>query len=443
MIFKQSVRPNKIYTYTKTIARWLSTAMMLSFLAAPTWGAQQLIDRVVAIVDDDIITASELEKRIENVRIQNRERDMPDNNELRQQVLERMITESVQLQMADRAGIRISDAQLNEAMQRIAEQNNMTLAQFQQTMVKEGVSFAYAREQIRNEMRVSRVQQYQVGERIQITEQDVDYFLASDIGRMAASAEYRFRHILIAVSSSATPEEFIAAQEKANNLVTQLREGAEFSRLAMVESSGRTALNGGDMGWRKEAQLPSIFSDLAPTMNVGDVSQPIRTASGFHIIKLEDKRGGNSQVIEQAKVRHILIQTNEIRDEARARTLIDKLYDQLKAGADFATLAREYSDDPGSGTAGGDLGWVSPGEMVPEFEAVMARTPEGEISPPLLSQFGWHILQVTERRSTDIGEEQQRKQIRQMLFGKRFEEELPIWLRKIRSEAYVDIKEAS
>ncbi|MDF1764235.1 MAG: SurA N-terminal domain-containing protein, partial [Oleibacter sp.] len=263
MIFKQSVRPNKIYTYTKTIARWLSTAMMLSFLAAPTWGAQQLIDRVVAIVDDDIITASELEKRIENVRIQNRERDMPDNNELRQQVLERMITESVQLQMADRAGIRISDAQLNEAMQRIAEQNNMTLAQFQQTMVKEGVSFAYAREQIRNEMRVSRVQQYQVGERIQITEQDVDYFLASDIGRMAASAEYRFRHILIAVSSSATPEEFIAAQEKANNLVTQLREGAEFSRLAMVESSGRTALNGGDMGWRKEAQLPSIFSDLA------------------------------------------------------------------------------------------------------------------------------------------------------------------------------------
>jgi peptidyl-prolyl cis-trans isomerase SurA len=211
----------------------------------------------------------------------------------------------------------------------------------------------------------------------------------------------------------------------------------------MAESSGGTALNGGDMGWRKEGQLPSIFADVAPAMEIGEISSPIRTASGFHIIKLEEKRGGSSKLIEQAKVRHILIQTNEVRDEDQAKELIDKLYERIVAGADFAELAKEFSDDPGSGAGGGDLGWVSPGDMVPEFESTMASTETGKYSQPIRSQFGWHILEVTERRKTDIGEEVQRNQVRQMLYSRRFDEELPIWLRKIRSEAYVDIKDAS
>ena len=401
----------------------------------------QLIDRVVAVVDDDIIMESELEQRIKTVGVQSNQNELPEADTLREQVLERMITESVQLQVADRAGIRISESQLDDAMGRIAAQNGMSLAEFQQAMTSEGVSFAYAREQIRNEMRISRVQQYQVGERIQITDQDIDYFLASDIGRIASAAEYKLRHILISVRSGAAPQEYKEAEAKADTLVAELRNGADFAKTAMAESQGRTALNGGDMGWRKDAQLPSIFADIAPKMSVGDVSEPIRTASGFHIIKLEDKRGGNSQLIQQAEVRHILITPNEVRDQDQARELINQIYERLKAGADFAELAREYSDDPGSGASGGDLGWVSPGDMVPEFEQAMDATPTGELSTPVRSQFGWHVLQVTDRREADIGEEVQRNQVRQMLYGRRFEEELPIWLRKIRSEAYVDIKE--
>ena len=425
---------------TMTIKHLIFTLLAMT-VSAVLHAAPQMIDRVVAVVDDDIIMENELEQRIKTVGVQNNQNELPEAGTLREQVLERMITESVQLQVADRAGIRISESQLDDAMGRIAAQNGMSLAEFQQAMTSEGVSFAYAREQIRNEMRISRVQQYQVGERIQITDQDIDYFLASDIGRIASAAEYKLRHILISVRSGAAPQEYKEAEAKADKLVAELRNGADFAKTAMAESQGRTALNGGDMGWRKDAQLPSIFADIAPKMSVGDVSEPIRTASGFHIIKLEDKRGGNSQLIQQAEVRHILITPNEVRDQDQARELINQIYERLKAGADFAELAREYSDDPGSGASGGDLGWVSPGDMVPEFEQAMDATPTGELSTPVRSQFGWHVLQVTDRREADIGEEVQRNQVRQMLYGRRFEEELPIWLRKIRSEAYVDIKE--
>ena len=422
-------------------SKHLIFTLLAMTVSAVLHAAPQMIDRVVAVVDDDIIMESELEQRIKTVGVQNNQNELPEAGTLREQVLERMITESVQLQMADRAGIRISESQLDDAMGRIAAQNGMSLAEFQQAMANEGVSFAYAREQIRNEMRISRVQQYQVGERIQITDQDIDYFLASDIGRIASAAEYKLRHILISVRSGAAPQEYKEAEAKADKLVAELRDGADFAKTAMAESQGRTALNGGDMGWRKDAQLPSIFADIAPKMSVGDVSEPIRTASGFHIIKLEDKRGGNSQLIQQAEVRHILFTPNEVRDQDQARELINQIYERLKAGADFAELSREYSDDPGSGASGGDLGWVSPGDMVPEFEQAMDATPTGELSTPVRSQFGWHVLQVTDRREADIGEEVQRNQVRQMLYGRRFEEELPIWLRKIRSEAYVDIKE--
>ena len=399
------------------------------------------IDEVVAVVDDDILMASELTERIDSVKRQNAGGALPPADVLRAQVLERMILESIQLQMADRGGIRISDAQLNEALGRIAAQNNMTLPQFQKAMEKEGVSFASARQQILNEMRISRVQRFQVGERIQITDQDVDYFLASDLGKMASAAEYNLGHILIAVPSEASPADLQAAAKKAEMLVKKLRNGADFRQMAIAESSGRTALDGGDLGWRKEAQLPGIFAPVAPKLQVGGISEPIKSASGYHIIKLKDKRGGNTQLITQTKTRHILIRTNEVRDQQQAEELINQLYQRLQAGEDFAALAQEFSDDPGSGASGGDLGWVNPGDMVPEFDATMQQTRAGNISAPFESQFGWHILQVEDRRQTDVGAENQRNQVRQMLYGRRFEEELPIWLRKIRSEAYVDIKE--
>lgn len=416
-------------------------ATLLALTASLSQAAPVLIDQVTAIVDDDIIMESELQQRVHMVKSQNAGGALPSDDVLRSQVLERMIIESIQLQMADRAGIRISDAQLNEAITRIAQQNKMTLQQFRQAMEKEGVSFALARQQILEEMRISRVQRFQVGERIQITDQDVDYFLASDLGKMASSAEYHLGHILISTPADAKPADVRAAEKKAQDIVRKLRNGADFRQLAMAESSSRTALEGGDLGWRKEAQLPSLFANIAPRMQIGEISDPISAGGSFHILQLKGKRGGNTQLVTQYKTRHILIRTNELRDQQEAEDLINQLYKRAQAGEDFQALAREFSDDPGSGSSGGDLGWVNVGDMVPEFNSVMLQATPGKVSAPFESQFGWHILVVEQRRENDVGAENQRNQVRNMLYGRRFEEELPIWLRKIRSEAYVEIKQ--
>lgn len=413
------------------------TLTALSSVAKPV-----LLDQVAAIVDDDVIMNSSLEQRIQQIKSQNTNNQLPNDAALRKQVLESMIIESIQLQMADRGNIHISDAQLNETLERIASQNNMTLSQFRQTMEAEGTSFSVAREQILNEMRISRVQRSMVGERIQITDQDVDYFLASEIGKMASAAEYHLGHILIATPANATPADINAAEKKANEIVKKLRQGADFRQMAMAESNSRTALEGGDLGWRKEAQLPSLFANTVPNMQLDTVSDAISSSSGFHIIKLLGKRGGNTKLVTQYKARHILISPNELRSDKDREDLINDLYKRLKAGEDFALLAREYSDDPGSAASGGGLGWVNVGDMVPEFNETMLETPVGHISAPFQSQFGWHILEVENKRETDVGVENQRNQVRNLLYGRRFEEELPIWLRKIRAESYVEIKGA-
>jgi peptidyl-prolyl cis-trans isomerase SurA len=317
----------------------------------------------------------------------------------------------------------------------------MNLEQFRAAMEAEGIPFATAREQIETEMITSRLQRIRVGETIQITDQDVDYFLASEIGKMASAAEYRLGHILVSVPADASASDLQKAELKARALVARIRAGANFTDVAIGESDGRNALKGGDLGWRKEGQLPGIFATVVPTLAAGEVSDPIRSSSGYHLVAVLEKRGGNSQLITQYQVRHILVSPNELRSKDESETLINQLYQRLLQGADFAVLAKEFSDDPGSGSAGGDLGWVSPGAMVPEFDATLQQAQIGNISAPFETQFGWHILQVQAQRQSDIGKEMQRNQIRQLLYSRRFEEELPLWLRKIRTEAYVDIKE--
>ncbi|WP_246624914.1 peptidylprolyl isomerase [Oceanobacter mangrovi] len=402
-----------------------------------------LIDQVVAIVEDDVIMQSELQQRIDNVKLQNRGARLPAEDVLRKQVLDRLIEESIQLQMAQRIGIRISDAQLNEALQRIASQNKMSLEQFRTAMEAEGVPFAAARDQIKTEMVTSRLQRIRVGETIQITDQDVDYFLASEAGKQASAAEYHLGHIMVSVPADATAADLQKAEQKARSLAQQIRDGARFSDVAIADSDGRNALKGGDLGWRKEGQLPGIFADVVPKLKVGAVSEPIRSSSGYHLVSVLEKRGGNTQMVTQYQVRHILISPNKLRDKVAAEKLANDLYVRLQNGEDFAALAKQYSDDPGSGANGGDLGWANPGDMVPEFDTTMQQSEIGHISAPFETQFGWHILQVEDRRQTDIGAQVQRGQVRQLLYSRRFEEELPIWLRKIRTEAYVDIKEPS
>src|SRR5690554_1972066 len=429
---------------TQDAAIMLFRILSLSLFALTTFSSAAtpvLLDQVVAFVDDEVIMESSLTQRIQQIKNQNTNNQLPNEAALRKQVLKSMIIDSIQLQMADRGNIIISDAQLNETFIRIAEQNGMTLSQFRQTMEAEETPFAIAREQILNEMRISRVQRSMVGERIQITDQDIDYFLASEIGKMASAAEYHLGHILIATPANATPADINAAEKKANEIVKKLRQGADFRQMAMAESNSRTALEGGDLGWRKEAQLPSLFANTVPNMQLDAVSDAISSSSGFHIIKLLGKRGGNTKLVTQYKARHILISPNELRTDKDREVLINELYHRLKAGEDFSILAREYSDDPGSAASGGDLGWVNIGDMVPEFNNTMLETPINHINAPFESQFGWHILEVQDTRETDVGVENQRNQVRNLLYGRRFEEELPIWLRKIRAESYVEIKE--
>ncbi len=398
------------------------------------------LDQIIAVVEDDIIMDSELNRRIQLIKQQNKDQRLPPASALRQQVLDSMITESIQLQLADRAGIKVNETQLAEALKNIAAGNKMSLEQFRVAVAADGISFNDIREQVRNEIRTSQIQRFSVGERIQISDQDIDYFLASDLGKMASSAEYRLRHILISVASGASSADYQETEVKARQLLLKLRQGADFAETAIAESDSGTALKGGDLGWRKEAQLPSLFAPVVTDLAVGDIADLIVTSSGFHIVQLAAKRGGISKMVTQTKTRHILLQNNELRDEERGRLEIEAIYQQALAGADFSQLAKQHSDDPGSGAKGGDLGWVSPGVMVPEFEQVMGQTAENSISPPFKSQFGWHILTVEGRRQTDVGEQLQRNQVRQMLYSRRFEEELPIWLRKMRGEAYVEIR---
>lgn len=416
---------------------WLASNLLPSQLQAEP----VLIDRIAAIVDSDVIMQSELDERIEIIRRQTPADKLPFLSQLRKQVMDRMIEDSIQKQRADQIGLRITDDQLNDALNRMAAQNQMTLEQFRNTMEAQGVPFAQAREQIRDEMLVSRLQRIRVGERIQITDQDVDLFLASEVGKMASAAEYHLGHILVSTPSDATPADIQNAEAEAKQLTSQLKQGADFTKTAIAHSDGRNALKGGDLGWRKENQLPSLFVNIVPRMRVGEISNPIRSASGFHIVKILEKRGGSTQMVTQYQVRHILVRPNELRNEDQTRDLITRLYRQLQDAPDrFGELAKEYSDDPGSGAAGGELGWASPGDMVPEFENTMANADIGQITAPFQTQFGWHILQVLDTRTSDVGEQMQRNQARQLLYARRFEEELPLWLRKIRSEAYVDLK---
>ncbi|MFT5593429.1 MAG: peptidyl-prolyl cis-trans isomerase SurA [Oceanicoccus sp.] len=426
-----------------TQRRWLGAIFASLVFTTPFAHAQlNSIDRITAVVDDDVIMQSELKTRVQVVKNQSKGMRLPPDDVLTQQVLERLIAENIQMQMAERSGIRVSDQQLNQTIETIAKQNGMSLRQFQQALEKDGVPYAEAREQIRRERVISEVQRYRVGSKIQISEQDIDGFLNSARGQSATAEEYRLGHILIQVPSQASKDQIKKAQNKAKKIVKELRNGADFEQTAVASSEGRNALKGGDLGWRKEAELPSLFADIVPSLKKGGISEPIRSASGYHIIKITDKRGGDEQLVRQTRARHILIQETTIRNDKESEQLINEIYKRVKKGEDFAKLAKQFSDDPGSKVSGGDLNWINDGDMVPAFEKTMKATNKGETSKPFKSRFGWHILQVTDYRQKDMGEEVQRNQARQLLYSRRFEEELPIWLRQIRADAYVEVKNA-
>ncbi|RMF14362.1 MAG: molecular chaperone SurA [Gammaproteobacteria bacterium] len=399
----------------------------------------QWLDWVEVIVNDGVVLHSQIEERLDQVMKRFAgQPGAPSREELRDRVREQLILESIQLQKAERAGIRVSDRELDEAVAGIARQNGMTLEQFRKALEADGVPFAQAREQIRREMLLVRIQQHEVRRRVRVTEQEVESYLKSAAAQEKAQPQYHLGHILIEIPKDATPEQIEALRQKAQALSDQLNNGADFAAVAARESAASTALNGGDLGWRKASELPTLFADVVPTLKKGQVSAPLETRGGFHLVKLIDVKSGAEKWVEQRRVRHILIAPNAIRSDAQARERARELYEQLRAGADFEELARTFSDDKVAASAGGDLGWVSPGQMVKPFEEVMYRTPKGQMSEPFKTRFGWHILEVTDIRTVDLGDQVQSNEARAVLQQRKYDEALQDWLREIRGEAYVE-----
>ena len=409
---------------------------------ASAHAAVQQLDKVVAIVDNDVIMQSQLDQRVKEVQqtIAKRGGGVPPTSVLDQQVLERLIVENLQLQIGERSGIRISDEELNQAVGTIAQRNNMSIDQFRAALARDGLSYEDARDQIRREMIISRVRQRRVAERVQVSEQEVKNFLASDLGKMQLSEELHLANILIATPDSATSEQLNAAAAKTQAVYDRLKAGADFAQTAIAVSGSDNALEGGDMGWRKAAQLPPPFDRELSAMEVGGITQPARTPGGFIILKLLEKRGGETSLKDEVHVRHILVKPSEIRTEAQTKELAQKIYDRIESGEDFATLAKSFSEDPGSALNGGDLNWIDPKALVPEFQDVMAKTPQGVLSKPFKTQYGWHVLEVLGRRATDNTSQAREQQALSVLRNRKYDEELQTWLRQIRDEAYVENK---
>ncbi len=421
------------------LALFLLLPLAPAHAAADLQGARE-IDRIVAIVEDEVITRRQLQQEIKRLRDEFRlqGRQLPPDEDIAPQVLELLINQSILLQQAKRRGIEITDSQLNRALEKLAANNGMNLGQFRQALLDNGIDYRQFREKIRREMMINTIKNSYARSNVDISDQEVDDYLKRSAGQNE-NREYRLAHILVALPDGASSEQVAEARALAEELVARARNGEDFGELARRHSASGTALQGGDLGWRKHAEVPSLFSDRVPNMSVGQISDPIRAAGGFHIIKLVDLRDSDQVLVEQTHVRHILIKPDAVTRDEDAKRQLESLREQILQGADFAELAREHSDDTGSKGLGGDLGWVGKGVMVPEFERVMLSTPVGETSEVFRSPFGWHILQVLERRTVDETDESKRKKIRALLHKQKRDEVLELWQRRLRDEAFVKI----
>ena len=501
---------------------WLFAALSSS-LSSVAWSQIVQLDSVVAIVDEDIILASEVRERVEQVKATAAQRNMtlPDDETVVQETLDRLILESIQLQLADRYGVRVPDAQLDQSMARIAAQNRLTLEQFRDALIQNGQNYVEMREGLRDELAIQRVQQGSVMRDINITEKEIDNFMATEEGIALTEPEYRVVQALLPIPRSDSAELRTAKEDYVDGVHANILAGADFSEaglrdelaiqrvqqgsvmrdinitekeidnfmateegIALTEPEYRVVqallpiprsdsaelrtakedyvdgvlanilagadfseavsvqepytFQGGDLGWRKLSDIPSMFADILPSLNAGDTGK-VQSNSGLHLVHLAEARG-LERLVEQTNVRHILVTPNEVLDDEAARNFVLGLKERVNSGEDFADLAAEHSDDIGSAQEGGELGWTNPGQMVPEFEAAMASAEIGVVTEPVRSEFGWHILEVTGRRTENFAEQVRRNQIANYLREAKYEEELENWLREIRDEAFVDIK---
>lgn len=405
--------------------------------------ALQPLDHIVAIVNDNVITYQELQQRINDFKQQLAQRNapLPDDDVMQKQVLERMIVDDIQLQLAQAQGMQVDDLTLNRMLESIAERNRTSLEDMRQRLQADGIDFESFKEQTRKDILIGQIQQRMVYARVQVSSQEIDQFMEQQ-KQSGSSDRYHIAHILIATPEAATPEDIARAFAKAEKVIAHLKSGEPFQEVAQRFSEGRQALEGGDLGWRTAAELPAIFVDAIRNLSKGEVSTPLRSASGFHIVKLVDKQT-QQHIVQQTHARHILIRPDAITSDEQARQQLLEIKQRIENGADFAKLASEFSQDPGSKVNGGDLGWSTPGSFVPQFEQVMNSLALNQISEPFRSQFGWHIMQVLERRQQDETAQMQRSNAERTIQQRKAEEELQLWLRRIRDEAYVEYRDGN
>jgi peptidyl-prolyl cis-trans isomerase SurA len=409
---------------------------------AQSGASPRLIDRIVAVVDDEVITRNELDLHKELILTQMRKQNtpLPAPDVLEKQVLERMIGERAQLHFAKENGVRVDDAFVERAIQRIAEDNKLTLAQLREVLTKDGVTYSKYREDVRNEIILSRLREREVDSHVVVSDAEIDQYLGSVEGQGGPQDEYRLAHILVLVPEQATPEQIEAKKLRAEEALKQLRAGTNFAQVAAGFSDAGDALQGGVLGWRLAGRIPSVFAEAVKKMQVGEVSELLRSANGFHIVKLLEKRGKDSPTfVDQTRARHILIRVNEIVSEAEAKAKIERLRGRIAQGEAFAEVAKLNSEDASSGR-GGELGWVSPGDTVPEFERAMNALKIDEVSEPVRTAFGWHLIQVNERRRQDVTTTKSRDLARQAIRARKAEEAYQDWVRQIRDRAYVELR---
>ena len=429
--------------YNKNLTLSVLIGFLLSSFFSERMEAKiELIDRVIAVVDSGVIMESELNLRVQDIigRLRSEGTELPPKELLEEQVLERLIIEEIQLQIGDSAGVKISDAELNRALSMLASQNSMNLEQFKESLDANNSSYSKLRDSVRKELIIQRVQRGKVGANIEISEQEIENFLNSEEGRSKLAEQYNVQQILLSLNSEAPESKVNSTKEKGADIIRRYNEGESFEKLAATYSSDQNALEGGSLGWRKATELPTLFSDVVTKMKVGEASELIRSGAGFHIIRLAEKKGDVVKFEDQTLVRHILVQPSEIRSEKQTKDLMNEIYQKLADGEDFKQLARQHSEDPGSKMEGGELGWSAPDTFDPAFEAVMNSVDIGVFSTPFQSSFGWHILEVLDRRNEDISDDVRKNRAYSIIFNRKFEQELQRTLIELRSESYVDIK---
>lgn len=419
----------------------------LALLTAPVAFADELsttgefLDGVAAVVNEGVVLKSQVADQVDTIRRNAAAQGMqlPPDNILAEQVLERLILTEIQLQRAERIGLRISDEMLNQSIASIAAQNNISFEEMPALLARDGLDYSKFRRSLREEITMNQLRRIEVSQSINVSEREIEQCIADLEGNVVANSEYELSHILLPLPEGASADEIAEVEALGNQIYAQIQNGADFREMALRYSRGPTALEGGSLGWMQGAQVPTIFTDVLQDMGKGDVSQPIRAASSFHLVKVDDLRSAVPRSeVNQARVRHILVQPNELIDDATARQQLEEALETIRAGGDFGEQAKLLSDDPGSANLGGDLGWAEPGLYAPEFEQTIAESEIGVVSEPFRTQFGWHILEVVERRVYDNTEDLKRSNCDEKIRASKVEEESQQWMQRLRDEAFVE-----